>query len=88
MLSTSQQTIGRYESGDIGLDVATILRLCEIFGCTADYLLGRSAVPVSQLTDEEESLLLAWRRADDRSRDIVSLTLEPFRQEESSAKAI
>ena len=34
--------IGRYERGARDLDVATINRLCDIFGCTSDYLLGRS----------------------------------------------
>lgn len=88
MLNTSQQTIARYEAEKLGLDVATILRLCEIFGCTADYLLGRSALPDPGLTDEEESLLLAFRRADDHRKELVRLSLAPFREDASGEQAI
>ena len=88
MLNTSQQTIARYEAEKLGLDVATILRLCEIFGCTADYLLGRSRLQEPGLSDEEESMLLAWRRADDRTRELVGLALQPFREDASSQEAI
>ena len=88
MMNTSQQTIARYETEKLGLDVATILRLCEIFGCTADYLLGRSRLQEPGLSDEEESMLLAWRRADDRTRELVGLALQPFREDASGDQAI
>ena len=88
LLNTKPQTVSRYEKGDRGLDVETILRLCEIFGCTADYLLGRSRLQEPGLSDEEESVLLAWRRADARTREIVRLNLEPFREDASSQEAI
>ena len=44
-LNTKRQTIGHYETGERGIDADTICQLCEIFGCTADFLLGRSASP-------------------------------------------
>ena len=88
LLNTKPQTVSRYEKGDRGLDVETILRLCEIFGCTADYLLGRSRLQEPGLSDEEESMLLAWRRADDRTRELVGLALQPFREDASSQEAI
>lgn len=77
-LHTTQQSVARYETGERGLDVETILKLCEIFGCTADYLLGRSPMPSPELDAEEAELVLAFRRADDRAREIVRLTLGPF----------
>ena len=87
-LNTKRQTVGHYETGIRGLDVETILRLCEIFGCTADYLLGRSRLQEPGLSDEEESMLLAWRRADDRTRELVGLALQPFREDASGDQAI
>lgn len=87
-ISCTAVTVSRYESGQRDIDSATICRLCEIFGCTADYLLGRSPVASPELTPEEESLLLAWRRCDDRARDIVTVALEPFKKDRSSEKAI
>ena len=86
-LNTKRQTVARYESGERGLDVDTILRLCDIFNCTADYLLGRSATGGLKLTPEEEAVIIAWRRADNRARDIVDVALEPFRQDGSSREA-
>ncbi len=77
-LNTNQRTVGRYETGSRGLDVETILKLCEIFGCSADYLLGRSAFPSPDLSEEETELVLAFRRADDRAREMVRLALAPF----------
>lgn len=88
VLNTAPQTVGRYENEDRGLDVATIHKLCDIFGCTADYLLCRSALPSPELTPEEIALLQAFRRADDRARTVVHAALEPFWEVEDAGKAI
>lgn len=84
-LNTNQQTVGRYETGARGLDVETIFRLCEIFDVSADYLLGRAALPSPELSEEEAELVLAFRRADDRSREMVRLALAPFTTEAITA---
>lgn len=87
-LNTKQQTVGHYETGYRDLDSATICRLCDIFGCTADYLLCRSELPSPELTPEEIALLQAFRRADDRARTVVHAALEPFWEVEDAGKAI
>ena len=86
VLNTKPQTVSRYEKGDRDIDSTTICRLCEIFGCTADYLLGRSPMPSPELDPEEAELVLAFRRADDRAREIVRLTLGPFTAQATSAE--
>lgn len=87
-LNSIRQTVGHYETGIRGIDADTICRLCDIFGVTADYLLGRSPLMRMELTPEEESLILAHRRADDRAKDMVRLALEPFWQDDSYVKEI
>ena len=87
-LSTKRQTVARYETGERGLDVETILRLCDIFECSADYLLGRSHTGDIKLSPEEENIILALRRADGRAIEIVNVALAPFKQDASSSKAI
>ena len=87
-LSTKRQTVARYETGERCPDIETILRLCDIFECSADYLLGRGPTGDLKLTPEEESIVLALRRADDRAIEMVHVALAPFKQEESSSKAI
>ncbi len=84
-IKVGNTAISMYESGSRQLDPDTICKLCDIFGCTADYLLGRSAAPSPQLTPEEESLLMAWRRCDDRARDMVIVALAPFASDESQS---
>ena len=83
-MNTKRQAIGHYETGERGIDVATILRLCEIFGCTADYLLGRSPLPSPDLSPEEEDLLLSWRRATPEIRAIIDAALAPYREEDAA----
>lgn len=88
LLNCTDVTISRYELSQRDIDSETVCRLCEIFGCTADYLLGRSQLASTELSEEETRLLLAWRRSDSRARDMVRLALDPFVQEESAEKAI
>lgn len=83
-LKTTRQSVARYETEERGLDVDTILALCEIFGCTADYLLGRSLLPTADLTEEEAALLLAWRSAEPHIKDGIRALLRPY-WEESAA---
>lgn len=39
-LGTTQSTIGKYEREELQPNVETIIKLCNIFGVTSDYLLG------------------------------------------------
>lgn len=86
LIHKNRQSVGNYETGIRGLDVETICQLCDIFGVTADYLLCRSQTPTADLTPEEESLLMAWRRCDARARDMVIVALAPFAPSGSSSE--
>jgi len=83
-LHTGRQTIGNYETGLRSPDVETICDLCDIFGVTADYLLGRSDMPSPAIAPEEWQLLAAFRRADERARAMVALALEPWAKVQES----
>lgn len=80
-LNVARTAISKYERGELDLSSATIHRLCDIFGCTADYLLGRSPVPSPDLDPQEEAMLLAWRRATPEIRAIVETALAPYRED-------
>lgn len=54
LLNCTGMTISRYENGRNDIDTVTINRLCEIFRCTSDYLLGFSAEPETQLPRGEQ----------------------------------
>lgn len=85
-LSKSRSAIGNYETGNRGLDEETIHQCCEIFGVSADYLLGRSIQPGSPISDEEWQLLAAYRAADDDARALVRLALKRFAEPEETKK--
>ena len=85
-LSKSRQAVGNYETGTRGLDEETIHQCCEIFGVTADYLLGRSIQPGSPISDDEWQLLAAYRAADDDARALVRLALKRFAEPEAKEK--
>ena len=80
-LSVSRVSISRYETGERDPDIETILRLCDIFGCTSDYLLGRYPVPSPDLDPQEEAMILAWRRATPVIRAIIDTALGPYRED-------
>lgn len=86
-LNCTDVTISRYETGQHSLSDEIIYKLCDIFNCTADYLIGRSPTGGLQLTPEEENVILALRQADSRAIEMVNVALAPFKQEESSSKA-
>ena len=74
-LNTTAQSVGRYETEQRQLDPETILKLCEIFDVTADYLLGRSAVRSFALSADEAELLAGYRALSDSGKEYMRHTL-------------
>lgn len=70
-IGASRSSISKYESEDRQLDPATIHALCDLFGCTADYLLGRASTPWPVISDEDAQLLRAFHAAEDRDREYI-----------------
>lgn len=83
MLHVNANTISRYESEQLGLDAKTINQICDIFDCTADYLLCRSDSRTTAISNEDEALLRSFRAADEHTRSLVRLALEPFSASET-----
>jgi len=79
-LHLKKNTISRYETGSLGLDADDISTLCDIFGCTADYLIGRSAVPYSVVTDADAQLLQTYHALPLEIRRAVDGLMAPYRQ--------
>lgn len=88
LLNCTTATVSKYELSQRDIDSMTINRLCDIFGCTADYLLGRSDLETPELTEDETRILRALRRCDDRAMDMVKTALRPFMEERSEETAI
>lgn len=86
MLKCAPTAVSKYELGQLDINSALIEKLCDIFNCTSDYLLSRSTTGGLQLTPEEENIILALRRADNRAIEMVNVALAPFKQDGSSSK--
>ena len=65
------QTISKFENETRQLDPPTICALCDIFGCTADYLIGRSDAQLPAVTSKQARLLDAYDSASERDQELV-----------------
>ena len=77
-LNVGKGAISRYELGKRQLDPPTICALCDIFGCTADYLLGRSDVRRTSVTTEQDAILRAYDSLPIEIRKAVDGLLAPY----------
>ena len=71
VLNVGKGAVSRYEQGKRQLTPDAINAICDFFGCTADYLLGRSQSPQPVLTDRQLGLLAAYEAADPRDRAFI-----------------
>ena len=66
------QTISKIETETRQLDPSTIHALCDLFGCTSDYLLCRSDVPYAAVSAEDAQLLAAYHSAPENVRTAIA----------------
>lgn len=71
-LGVSFAQIYRYEAGRASPDADVLDRMAELFGVSADYLIGRADDPnphlsIDNLSDDERGVVTAMRRGDDKT---------------------
>jgi transcriptional regulator with XRE-family HTH domain len=72
MSGVSQAAISRYEKYEADIGGDSIVKLCKVFNCSADYLLGMTDDPrpyrdIAELSEAERRLLSAWHAGDLKS---------------------
>lgn len=77
-LHLKKNTVSRYETGSLGLDSALICDLCDLFHCTADYLLCRSDSPGPLLPPEDQQLLRVYHDLPLEIRRAVDGLMAPY----------
>ena len=77
-LHVKKNSVSRYEREEHQLDPALICDLCDIFGCTADYLLGRSDVRWPTVTAEQSAFLRAYDALPVEIRRAVDGLMAPY----------
>jgi transcriptional regulator with XRE-family HTH domain len=70
-IGAARNTVSGYETEDRQLTPVLICALCDIFGCTADYLLGRSDSRFPTMTGKQARLLDAYDAADERDQAYI-----------------
>lgn len=75
----AKTTISGYEKGDHQVDPEMICKLCDLFGCTSDYLLGRSPSPLPVISREDAAVLDAYHALPLALRRAVDGLLAPYR---------
>lgn len=94
----SHQAVGKWERGEATPNPETIVQIAQLLGISSSELLGDvaplrdSAVRLDfsdtqRLTVSEVELILAYRRADERTRAMVQLALEPFAEKTATTSA-
>lgn len=68
-------------------DTETVCRLCDYFGCTTDYMLGRSSFRHPAVTEEQATLLQAYEQLPLAIREAVDGLMAPYRVGSSQKSA-
>ena len=83
-LNLAPSTLGNYIHGLREPDFATLSRVADFFGVTADFLLGRR--PPEGLSHEEEELVRLYRALSSQGRKLLRAIGELLSRQEGGAE--
>lgn len=75
-LNLGRGSISRLEKEIIALTPETIIPLCDLFGCTSDYLIGRSNSTRSSISKEDAAFLAALQDAPENVKEAIRTLLK------------
>ena len=79
LLGLKKSPMTDWKNGKAKPTVEQIMKMCEIFAISADYILfGKSA---DELSIEEQKLVEAYRRADEKGKEAIIATSKIFSPE-------
>ena len=87
-LHVGQTAVSNYEAGIRDPSVDTICLLCDIFGCTADYLLGRDEDDRETVSEQEAALIRAYNAAPLHIQGAIATLLAPYNMEKGKNTAV
>ena len=87
-LKMAKTAVSKFELEQNDLSTEVIWKLCDVFGVTADYLLGRSSNPAPAISDEDAALLRAYHAAPPSVVAGIQALLQPYTQEKEADQAI
>lgn len=87
-LKMAKTAVSKFELEQNDLSTEVIWKLCDVFGVTADYLLGRSSNPAPAISDEDAALLRAFHAAPPSVVAGIQALLQPYMEEDKADQAI
>lgn len=87
-LGWPRRTFNNYVCGTRELDYDGICKVCDYFGCTADYFLGRTSARLPALTPEQDKLVRTYKDLPLEIRRAVDVLMEPYRKNAEEKKAL
>jgi transcriptional regulator with XRE-family HTH domain len=90
-IGVSASMVSAWRSGVSKSYMPRITQIAQILGTTVGYLLGEEDKPPTQedwISATEYQLIAAYRQADERAKQMVSLALEPWKKTEASGEAM
>lgn len=70
-LNISKSAYGYYEQGRNEMDIGTLVKLSALYKISVDYLLCKTNMKDSSISQIEEDLIRMYRTLDDESKNIV-----------------
>lgn len=70
-LGITQQTYSKYENQTINMDSETIIKICDLYGVSSDYLLGIKEAPKAAKKEKT----VAYKASEDEIKTIVKKVL-------------
>lgn len=78
-LGWPRKTLNNYVCGIREPDYDALCRLCDYFGCTSDYFLGRSENRLPVISEEDGAVLRTYHALPLEIRRAVDGLMEPYR---------
>ena len=87
-LGWPRTTFNNYICDAREMDHAGICKVCDYFGCTADYLLGRSTARLPAVSEEDDDLIRTYAALPLEIRRAVDGLMAPYRSAAENKKAL
>lgn len=88
MLNTTQQNIFKYEKTPSEPDIATLIKIADIFNVTVDYLIGNSEIKEKNaklnaviLTEKETRHISLWRTLPDDIQESMDALISSIKKD-------
>ena len=90
-IGCNQTAIGKYERKELEPNIETMIKLCEIFSCSIDYLIGREddfgiIQSQTELPYREQKLLKVFALLQDDEKDKIIEDCEYFANKNTKVK--